>query len=545
MVDSAPLLRAPRTVGLVIFGLSVVAALGVLITGALAIDANREQQQLTANLYQHPFAVSNAALDARLAASRIRSQMLYLVVSRDLALVESTRVETEALDALITNRLELVGRAYLGDVGQVREAQALVRQWREARALVFDQLHRQDFDGARGVVLETASPLHDQVAERLDTVLAFARDKARSLADQAALQNARTQTNLRWSFCGLAVVFIALGVSIGRVVTARLRERDDALLLQDAVFRLALEASPVGMLVLDATGAIDLVNGQVEQLFGYQRAELYRAGLALLLPDGLREGEHTSKHHDGSARVVDVGVVPLQTPRGPSTLCSIVDVTEQRRATRRLEASLEEKETLVREVHHRVKNNLQVISSLLSVQSSFVADPQTRDLLEASRARVHSIALVHEMLYQEADLGQVDVGEYLASLVKHVVSSIGGAAHGGPRVTVEASGLTLPIDRAIPLGLVVNELVTNSLKHAFELTERGHVTVTLRADDPTHLTLEVADDGRGLPSPTGHERASMGLKLVSTLARQLNGELRVAPAGARGTSTTLRFEARE
>jgi two-component sensor histidine kinase len=328
-------------------------------------------------------------------------------------------------------------------------------------------------------------------------------------------------------------------------VTGRLREREAALRLQDVVFRIALEAAPTGLVVLGATATIELVNAHVEALFGLTRAQLTGGPVSQLLPKGLVPGEQAAKSQRGAELVVEVGVTPLLTPHGPATLCSIVDVTERRLATARLERSVHEKETLLREVHHRVKNNLQVISSLLSVQASFATDQPSRALLEASCARVYSISLVHEMLYQAADLnlGQVSLDAYLRTLVEHLVQAL-EIDESAPQVSVDASGVTLPIDRAIPLGLVVNELVTNSMKHAFEPGEQGHVTVRLQPSGDRHLALEVTDDGRGLGVSDG-ARPTMGLKLVATLARQLNGEVTTSATSPRGTTTQLRFEVQQ
>jgi two-component sensor histidine kinase len=213
------------------------------------------------------------------------------------------------------------------------------------------------------------------------------------------------------------------------------------------------------------------------------------------------------------------------------------------RSERAVRASLREKETLLKEVHHRVKNNLQVISSLLNLQSRHLTDEASRTLLEESQDRVHSIALVHETLYQSGDLAQIEFSEYLSSLVAHLTNSWGSEAS-GVRISVEASGVRLPVDVAIPCGLIVNELVTNSFKHAFPHTARGTVAVRVSAAQERRIRLVVSDDGVGLPEKVDVAKSgSLGLELVAALARQLRASVQVTRQS--GTTFELRFEVAE
>jgi PAS domain S-box-containing protein len=203
-----------------------------------------------------------------------------------------------------------------------------------------------------------------------------------------------------------------------------------------------------------------------------------------------------------------------------------------RRRTAELDAALKEKMVLLREIHHRVKNNLQVISSLLNLQARHFTGQGSPSLCAVQRAlvdcqgRVRTIALVHEKLYQAADLSQVDFGSYLRALVDMFRSTAGSPT--GVRVACDIEDLRLAVDQAIPCGLLVHELVTNALKHAFPPGRRGAVHVELRREPPRSLRLVVRDDGVGLPASLDLERPpSLGLELVTTLARQLRAELRV------------------
>jgi PAS domain S-box-containing protein len=210
---------------------------------------------------------------------------------------------------------------------------------------------------------------------------------------------------------------------------------------------------------------------------------------------------------------------------------------ERRRAEDALRLSLAEKEVLVREIHHRVKNNLQIIASLLRMQGNLTDNIEARELFRESENRVASMSAIHESLYGTSDLGRIDVTKYIRRVVDHIA-----ACYRRPGVSciVQSDGMsTLPIGAAMPCGLIVNELVSNALKHAFA-EGPGRVTVNiLRADKL--LTVTVQDDGQGLPPGFGlAEQSGLGLTLVQALTRQLRGRMSVA-CGA-GASFRLEFE---
>ncbi len=202
-----------------------------------------------------------------------------------------------------------------------------------------------------------------------------------------------------------------------------------------------------------------------------------------------------------------------------------VDITERRRQRAELESALKEKEVLLSEVHHRVKNNLQVISSLLQLQSTGIEGAEARELFAESQNRIRSMALIHEKLYQSHDFAQVDFADYVQSLVRMLQASQGGhEAH--PAIQVRTAPMTIDIDRAIPAGLILNELVSNCFKHGFPNGRTGHIDVTLALCNGDQATLTVKDDGIGVaadfdPSATD----SLGLRLVQMLTDQIGGTL--------------------
>jgi two-component sensor histidine kinase/CHASE1-domain containing sensor protein len=218
------------------------------------------------------------------------------------------------------------------------------------------------------------------------------------------------------------------------------------------------------------------------------------------------------------------------------------EVEEQRaelsRSNTDLSAALNAQEILLRELHHRVKNNLQVIASLFSLQARYLPDPRYREIFEESRNRVFSIALAHEKLYRSKDLNRIDFSEYARNLVSHLHSMLG--PNSAINVVTEISEMTLPVETAIPCGLVINELVTNAFKHAFPAGRHGAIRVVLREVDPARWLVAVEDDGIGLPAQISLGKTdSLGLDLVSILATQIGAEVEVNRE--RGTSFRLTF----
>jgi PAS domain S-box-containing protein len=224
-----------------------------------------------------------------------------------------------------------------------------------------------------------------------------------------------------------------------------------------------------------------------------------------------------------------------------SFILVLEDITARRKAEKAVSDSLCEKEILLREIHHRVKNNLQIISSLLYLQSDHVSDPEALSMFLESRNRISSMALVHEELYRSDDLSSVNLREYANKLVPRLTAAFSSGK--GLRCLVDSDETALVIDQAIPFGLIVNELVTNAAKHAFPGNTSGTVSLTIRRVDGT-LHATVSDDGVGLPpdfDPSG--TTTLGMQLVVQLTRQLRGEL--THGTSHGTSFTLSFPVKE
>jgi len=280
-----------------------------------------------------------------------------------------------------------------------------------------------------------------------------------------------------------------------------------------------------------------------------------RAAAALLVEWQCGAGERApAPVREAVSRALESGLAQeLETSLGPRqlsfNLVPIIerdyvnfyglDITERKQVERRLHASLHEKEVLLKEIHHRVKNNLQVISSLVSLQADALGEPALRGVFEDVRDRVRSMALVHEKLYQSESLAGVDFAGYTRSLMNYLWRAHADSA-AGIRLNLDLQPLSLPVDTAVPCGLILNELVANTLKHAFQGRSKGEVTIALHARPDGRVHLRVADNGVGLPPGLDWQRTrSMGLSLVQMLAGQLNATVEAGLGG--GTQFEIAF----
>ena len=236
-----------------------------------------------------------------------------------------------------------------------------------------------------------------------------------------------------------------------------------------------------------------------------------------------------------ATRLVDVGLAT------PSVILQIEPIGDRKRKEAEIAAALTEKETLLREVYHRVKNNLQVIQSLLNLKRRSVADEAARLALSETAERVRAMALVHEKLYQSQHLSAIDLADYLTDLVNQLQEAL-GTRHRGVSVTVQADAIEADLNAAIPFGLILTELLTNSLKHAFPDGRSGAVHISLKTQGAGGALLRVADDGVGLPSGAGQPpRRSLGLNMVDSLARQIDASVRLDPEHQPGLCHEIRL----
>ncbi len=223
------------------------------------------------------------------------------------------------------------------------------------------------------------------------------------------------------------------------------------------------------------------------------------------------------------------------------TVGASADITERKRAEEKIEASLKEKETLLREIHHRVKNNMQIVSSLLGLQAESIKEEKYLEMFRDSRNRIMSMYIIHEKLYRSKDLEKIEFNEYIRDLANGLLQSHGIEA-GKVELNINVGDTSLGIDFAIPCGLIINELITNSLKYAFPDGRNGKISILLHPFNKNMFELVVSDNGVGFPSDVDFRKTeSLGLRLVTILAEnQLHGQIDLNRSG--GTEFTIKFK---
>jgi PAS domain S-box-containing protein len=304
-----------------------------------------------------------------------------------------------------------------------------------------------------------------------------------------------------------------------------------------------LDINPAGLAMLEADSLAQVQGSPADALIAPEHRNKFIEAMHDVFSGSSRRFEFEIIGLKGTRRWLEAQAVPLwdSTPfdQVKQMLAVTRDITKRKRAEEQTKASLREKETLLREIHHRVKNNLQIISSLLYLQSTTLADATARQALKESQDRVHSMALVHERLYRSSSLGAIDFGEHLRQLAGSVARSYGPAT-GRVRLEMDLKSIAVDLDLAIPVSLIFNEVIANAFKHAFPGERAGTVKVAFFADGRETLTLRVRDDGVGLPPDAEYDRGrSLGLKIVRNLAKQIHGELEIQ--SHHGTTFQLSF----
>lgn len=311
--------------------------------------------------------------------------------------------------------------------------------------------------------------------------------------------------------------------------------------------KILYEYAPDAYYLVDLKG--NLVNGNIaaEKMTGYNREELIGKNILKLklLPPGLipkataalaknvlgqptGPDEFVLNRKDGSQVPLEISTFPVKI-KGQSLVLSIArDITERKKAEERIKASLKEKEILLQEIHHRVKNNMQIISSLLNLQSRNITDKQSLEIFQSSQNRIRLMALIHERLYRSKDFNRVDFAEYARSLTDYLFGSYGINTK-LVRLKMDIKDVFLDINAAIPCSLIINELISNSLKHAFPDGREGEIKIAMHPLNGNEIELVVSDNGVGIPEEVNFRKTeSLGLYLVTILAEdQLDGKIKL------------------
>ena len=326
---------------------------------------------------------------------------------------------------------------------------------------------------------------------------------------------------------------------------------------RDSYYRQLFDDSKDAIAILDKNERILDINESFEKMFGYQKSEITGKTIdALIVPPRLIEEtadmaliiEHGETAQFESFRKTKTGDEiellitgsKITTHSGETGYCRVYsDISVKKKEEERMKTSLLEKELLLKEIHHRVKNNLQIISSLLLMQARSLKDKEATDILLESQNRIKSIALIHEKMYQTVNLSRVDFDMYLKTLIPHLTKSFKINSE-RIEISVNAQNVFLSSDTAIPCALIINELVTYSLKYSFPFDRKGKIDIELKYHNNNKLTLRVKDNGVGVKqNPRLSDNKSIGLQLIGVLVKQLDGKMDISNGD--GTEYKINF----
>lgn len=333
----------------------------------------------------------------------------------------------------------------------------------------------------------------------------------------------------------------------------------EALQESESRYRRIIDTANEGIWLLGVDAMTTFVNARMEEMLGYSTEEMVgRPATDFMVeedaPDHLRRMENRRQglpeNYELRFRRKDGEVVWALASATPvfgeghhfnGSFAMLTDITERKQAEEKIRASLAEKTVLLKEVHHRVKNNMQIISTLLDLQSESIRDEHSRNAFRVSQDRIKAMALVHEELYKSTNLASIDFADYVEKLVNFLFISY-LADPGRITLTIDVEHLPMDIDMAIPCGLIISELVSNALKYAFPDGRQGEITIRLTTGEDGRISLLVADNGVGLPPGLDFRNPeTLGLQLVTMLTKQLLGEIGMSVT--QGTSWKLSFRA--
>jgi len=341
-------------------------------------------------------------------------------------------------------------------------------------------------------------------------------------------------------------------IAIARDISERY-EREQEVRHNEQLFRQLFQNAPVGIALLDKHKDVKLVNTAFEEIFGYKEEEIVEVSLDQIIVPEEKKREATDlsgsqisfdistyrKRKDGNFVDVLIYGVPVKVDEKTIGIYGIyVDITERKKAEKKIKESLKEKEILLAEIHHRVKNNLAIITGLLELQAQNTVNEEAKMVLRDSQLRINSMALIHEKLYQSDNLSLIQFGKYIGELTD-VISDSHITKEKPIKIEINSDLVEFTITQAIPCGLLMNEIVTNALKHAFKDRKNGTISISLKKKENI-IQLVISDDGAGLPDNFEELKAnSLGMTLIYTLANQLNAEMNIE--SERGTVYKLTF----
>ncbi len=481
-------------------------------------------------------------------ANRIEHEEKHAILGAIIDITERKKAE-EALQKSQANLLALI-----------ENSQASI--WsvdRHFRILTINSQFKEMFAFAYGVDLKVGMKITDCVSPKMKRTWVTRYNRAfrgeSFVIEEDFLIYGKT-INAEISFNSIRNNGEITGVSVfSREITEQ-KQAKEALRESEEKYRAIFESFHDVYYRTDRKGLVTIISPSVrthagwdpEDIIGHPVTDFYRdPSKRETFREKLKESgvinDYELKLLSKDGRVIDVSVsskIIFNKDGKPTGVEGVLrDITDRKHAEEQVKSSLKEKEVLLQEIHHRVKNNMQIISSLLNLQSHHIEDDKVKDMFKMSRDRIKSMALIHEKLYQSKDLTKINFAQYIQSLAVHLLNTYNVSME-RIKLNAKVTDVFLDINKAIPCGLIINELVSNSLKHAFPQDKKGNIRIQLNRGNNGYVRLVVSDDGIGFSENVDFQHPdSLGLQLVNDLVDQLGGTLELD--SSKGISYQISF----
>ena len=481
-------------------------------------------------------------------ANRIEHEEKHAILGAIIDITERKKAE-EALQKSQANLLALI-----------ENSQASI--WsvdRDFRILTINSQFKEMFAFAYGVDLKVGMKITDCVSPKMKRTWVTRYNRAfrgeSFVIEEDFLIYGKT-INAEISFNSIRNNGEITGVSVfSREITEQ-KQAKEALRESEEKYRAIFESFHDVYYRTDRKGLVTIISPSVrthagwdpEDIIGHPVTDFYRdPSKRETFREKLKESgvinDYELKLLSKDGRVIDVSVsskIIFGKDGKPTGVEGVLrDITDRKHAEEQVKSSLKEKEVLLQEIHHRVKNNMQIISSLLNLQSHHIEDDKVKDMFKMSRDRIKSMALIHEKLYQSKDLTKINFAQYIQSLAVHLLNTYNVSME-RIKLNAKVTDVFLDINKAIPCGLIINELVSNSLKHAFPQDKKGNIRIQLNKGNNGNVRLVVSDDGIGFSENVDFQHPdSLGLQLVNDLVDQLGGTLELD--SSKGISYQISF----